>query len=190
MVSLYIPQVNEFMNKFSAIVFLSILTLSCSSDLDFNQVNDIKIEPVIVANLASFEVPANQLVSGGVEQTFSIAASNFDVFRDTFFKDNLQRADLFFEFNNTINRAFSISAVLLDTNEIPLYTINFAIPAYTGGSNLVTFSDVFQNAKLDLLKRTAKISFNLTLLPGPILSENSTGSLKLRSSATVYLVIQ
>lgn len=178
------------MNKFSALFFLYILTLSCTSDLDFNQINDIKIEPVIVANLASFEVPANQFVTGGVEQTFSIAASNFDVFRDTFFKDNLQRADLFFEFNNTINRAYAIDAVLLDKNGIALYTIKFAIPAYSGASNIVTPRDVFQNTKLDLLKRTAKISFNLTLLPGPILNENSIGSLKLRSSATVYLVIQ
>lgn len=178
------------MNKFSALLFLSILTLSCTSDLDFNQVNDIKIEPVVVANLATFEVPANQFVTGGVEQSFSIAASNFDVFRDTFFNDNLQRTDLFFEFNNTINRAFTISAVLLDINEIPLYTINFPIPAYSGGSNIVTSSDVFQNTKLDLLKRTAKISFNLTLLPGPILNESSVGSLNLRSSATVYLMKQ
>ena len=167
-----------------------LICFGCSSDLDFNQVKNIKAEPIVVANLATFEVQANEFVTGGVEQTVSIAASNFDVFRDTFFKDNLQRADFYFEFNNTINRAYAIDAVLLDKNGIVLYTIKFAIPAYSGVANPITSTEIFQNTKLDLLKRTVKLAFNVTMLPGPILSESSIGSLKLRSSATVYLVLQ
>lgn len=167
-----------------------LICFGCSSDLDFNQVKNIKAEPIVVANLASFEVQANEFVTGGVEQTLSIAATNFDVFRDTFFRDNLQRADFYFEFNNTINRAYSIKVVLLDANNLALYSINFAIPAFSGGTNVVTSTEIFQNTKLDLLKSTVKLAFVATLLPGPILSESSIGSLKLRSSATVYLVLQ
>lgn len=179
-----------FCKKTSQLLFLLLFTFGCSSDLDFNQANTIITEPVIVANLAAFDVPANEFVTAGVEQTISIAASNFDVFRDAFFKDNLQRADLFFEFNNTINRAFIIDAVLLDINNTPLYAIQFSIPAYSGGTNLVSKTEIFQNAKLDLLKKTAKIAFKATLLAGPALTENSAGSLKLLSSATVYLAVQ
>ena len=97
------------MNKFLGIFILSIFFLSCSSDLDFNQVNDLKLEPVVVANLASFDVQANQFVVGGVEQPVSGDLMNFDVFKQSFFDQNLNRADFFFEINNTINRGFNIN---------------------------------------------------------------------------------
>lgn len=177
------------MNKFFGIVFLCVFSLSCSSDIDFNQVNDLKLEPVVIANLATFDVQAHQFVTGGVEQTLSGDLMDFDVFKQNF-DDNLNRADFFFEINNTINRAFRINLYLLDANNNPLYTIPFDVPAYMGTPNLVTKTEIFQNTKLNLLKNTSKIAFVVTLLPGPTLSESSLGSLKLRSSATLYFVVE
>ena len=164
--------------------------MSCSSDLDFNQVNDFKLEPIIVANLVSVDVPANQFVSGGIEQTLTEELLDFDVFRDAYFKKSLVRADFFFEFNNTINRAYIINLIYLDTNDTPVYTIPFNVPAYSGVQNLVTKTEIFENTKLDLLKTATKLAFVVTMLPGPGLSESSLGSLKMRSVATVYLVVE
>lgn len=178
------------MNKFLTILLLSVCALSCSSDLDFNQVNDLKLEPVVVANLATFDVPANEFVIGGVEQNVAGDVLNFDVFKETYLKNALTRADFFFEIDNTINRAFRVNLYLLDANNTPLYTIPFDVSAYTGVQKLVTKTEIFQNAKLDLLKKTTKIGFIITMYPGPALSESSLGSLKLRSSATVYLVLE
>ena len=45
--------------------FVLLLTVSCSSDLDFDQVNDLQLQPVVVANLSSFDVAANQFVNNG-----------------------------------------------------------------------------------------------------------------------------
>lgn len=178
------------MNKFLSILFLSILCLSCSSDLDFNQVNDVKLEPVVVANLASFDIPADEFVTNGIENTVSGDLLNFKVFQDSFFDTSLTKADFFFEFNNTINRAYRINLVLLDANNSPLYTIPFDVPAYAGTQNLVTKTVTFQNVQINILKNTSKIAFVVTMLPGPGLSETSLGSLKLRSSATVYFLFQ
>jgi hypothetical protein len=177
-------------NRILVTLILALFSFSCSSNLDFNQANDLKLEPVVVANLAYFDVPANQFVTNGVEQIITIDTPTVDVFNDAFFKDNLARADFFFEINNTINRAYTLDLVYLDKNDQTLYSTNFVIPAYTGVKNLVTKTDVFANAKLDLLKRTTKIAFILKMFPGPLLTENSTGSIKLRSSVTAYLVIQ
>jgi len=178
------------MNKFLGILILSSLFLSCSSDLDFDQINQLKLEPVVVLNLATFDVPANEFVIGGIEQNVAGDVVNFDVFRDTYFTDSLKRADFFFEINNTINRAYRINLYLLDANNSPLYTIPIDVPAYTGVQNLVTKTEIFENAKLDLLKKTMKIGFVITMYPGPALSESSLGSLKLRSSATVYFIVE
>lgn len=176
------------MNKFLGIFILFILSLSCSSDLDFNQVNDLKSEPVVIANLASFDIQANQFVIGGVEQPLSGDLLDFNIFKDSYFNKSLVRADFFFEINNTINRAFKLNLVFLDANNLPLYSIPFDVPANTSG---ITKTEIFQNSQLDLLKRTTKIAFVIILRPGvPVLTASSLGSLKLRSSATIYLVLE
>jgi hypothetical protein len=186
---------NEIMKRFFlkyTMLGISILSvLSCSSDLDFNQGNDLALEPVIVANLATFDIPAHQFVSGGIEQPQFVDVPNFDLFKDSFFKNNLLKVEFFFEINNTINRDYVIDLVLLDADDIPLYSISIPVPAYTGVENLVKKTEPFESSNLPLLTSTRKMSFTITMLsPGPILSENSLGSLKLRSSTTGYFSIK
>lgn len=178
------------MNKFFGIFILSLLFLSCSSDLDFDQVNDLELKPVVVANLASFDIQANQFVIGGVEQALVGDVANFKVFNNEDFINNISRTDLYFEFNNTINRAYTINLYLLGANDARLYTIPFVIPAYTGSPNVVTKTEVFENAKLDILKKTEKIAFVIAIMPGIPLTDSSLGSLKMRSGATIYFVTQ
>jgi hypothetical protein len=178
------------MNKFFGIFILSLLFLSCSSDLDFDQANDLELKPVVVANLASFDIQANQFVIGGVEQPLVGDVLNFKVFNDEDFTNNLSRTDLYFEFNNTINRAFIINLYFLDANDARLYTIPFTIPAYTGSPNVVAKTEVFENAQLDILKNTHKIAFVIAMMPGIPLTDSSLGSLKMRSSATIYFAAQ
>nr|WP_315145469.1 hypothetical protein [uncultured Flavobacterium sp.] len=178
------------MNKFFGIFILSVLFLSCSSDLDFDQANDLKLEPIFVANMASFDIQANQFVIGGVEQPLIGDVMDFNVFNDVDFTNNLRRADLFFEFNNTINRAYSINLYFLDANDAKLYTIPFSVPAYSGVSNVVSKTETFENAKLDILKKTQKIAFVIAMLPGIPLTDSSLGSLKMRSSGTLYFLVQ
>ncbi|NDP27527.1 MAG: hypothetical protein GZ087_08905 [Flavobacterium sp.] len=174
------------MNKFLRIFILSLLFLSCSSDLDFNQVNDLKLEPVVVANLASFDIQANKFVVGGVEQPVTGDVMDFNVFKDSNFNEILKRADLHFEFYNTINRDFKINLIFLDANNSPLFTIPFDIAA----NSSLTKTEIFENTKLDLVKQTKKVAFVITLLPGTPLTDSSLGSLKLRSNAIIYFVIQ
>lgn len=178
------------MNKFLGTFFLSLFFLSCSSDLDFDQVNDLKLEPIVVANLASFDIQANQFVIGGVEQALVGDVANFKVFNNEDFINNISRTDLYFEFNNTISRAYTINLYLLGANDARLYTVPFVIPAYTGSPNVVTKTEVFENAKLDILKKTEKIAFVIATMPGIPLTDSSLGSLKMRSGATIYFVTQ
>lgn len=178
------------MNKFFGIFFLSLLFLSCSSDLDFDQANDLELKPILVANLASFDIQANQFVIGGVEQPVVGDVMNFKLFNDPDFTNNISQTDLFFEFNNTINRAYQINLYFLDANDSRLYTIPVTVPAYIGVPNVVSKTEIFENAKLDLLKKTTKIAFVIAMVPGIPLTESSLGSLKMRSSATIYFAAQ
>jgi predicted CDP-diglyceride synthetase/phosphatidate cytidylyltransferase len=69
----------------------------------------------------------------------------------------------------------------------PVYTIAFIIPALMA----------FHYAKKEFLKaphlmfwKLVVMAFVLQMNAGPALSEDSLGSLKLRSSATVYLAVE
>lgn len=173
------------------ILIAVILTFfSCSSDLDFNQANSLQLEPVFEANLTYFDIAANKFVNNGIEQKITFDAQDFEFFKDSFLRDNLKRTDFFFEIDNTINRDFVISIALLDVNDKLLYVIPFTIPAYKGTSNVITQSEIFQNAKLDLLKSTKRMGFIIAMKPGPPVDLSTNGSLKLRSSATIYLDIK
>lgn len=178
------------LSKISSILFSVFLLFSCSSDLNFDQVNDFKIEPVFVANLAYFNIPANRLIDDGGTNVYP-DVRDFDVFKDKFFNERLKKAEFDFEVENNINRAFVLNMLLLnDQNEV-LQTISFTVPSYKGTPNVIKYpTEVFENARLDLLKQTQKIGFVVVIASGPPLNSQSEGSLKLRSSATAYLVIE
>lgn len=178
------------LSKISSILFSVFLLFSCSSDLNFDQVNDFKIEPVFVANLAYFNIPANRLIDDGGTNVYP-DVRDFDVFKDKFFNERLKKAEFNFEVENNINRAFVLNMLLLnDQNEV-LQTISFTVPSYKGTPNVIKYpTEVFENARLDLLKQTQKIGFVVVIASGPPLNSQSEGNLKLRSSATAYLVIE
>lgn len=177
-------------NKIVGLLLLVSLSFSCSSDLDFNQVNTVKLEPAYISNLSYFDVPATIFIKSGVEQSITFDDENFDVFKDSFFRSYLQRAVFSYEINNTINRSFTIDITLLDENDQLLYTFFIRVPAFSGKDTITMHRETFENASLTLLRNTRKMRFSLTMGAGPALNVNSLGSLKLRSSATAYMVIE
>lgn len=177
-------------HNISSIILLAFLFFSCSSDLDFDQIKDLKLEPVVVANLAHFDIPANQLIDdGGTHIAFD--TRDFDVFRDKFFTNHLNKAEFDFEIENNIDRTFAVNLLLMNDQNQILQTISYTVPAYTGTSNVIKYpTEVFENERLALLKQTTKIGFVVLIATGAPLNAASLGNLKLRSGATVYLTVE
>ncbi len=178
------------MNTFFRIFILSFFFLSCSSDLDFDQVNDLKLKPVVAGNLVTFDVKTSQLLIGSIELSTLADKMNFQVFNDIDVNKYITKTDLFFEINNTINRDFKIDLYLLDKNNVKLYAIPFVVPAYIPGQLPVTKKEEFKNTTLDVLKQAKSLAFEISMLPGIPLSQSSLGSLKMSSSATIYFEMQ
>lgn len=179
-----------FLKRILGLFILAAVSLSCASDLDFEQARDLTLEPVVVANMVNFDIPESQFVIAGTGPLFIEDTSIVDVFKGSFLNENVTKVDMFFEFNNTINRAYTINIELLNGNGVRLDTMTFPVPAYAGGNSVIVFPpEIFENARLNLLKNTTKMKFTINMSPGPALSMSSLGSLKLRSGATVYFVI-
>lgn len=177
-------------SKFAALLVLVFLSFSCSSDLDFDQIDDLKLEPVVVANLTYFNIPAKDFVDNGNEQNIAFDAQDFNPFRNSLMREDLIKAEFNFEITNTINRAYKIDLVLIDSQNNTIETLSFNIPAYTGVTNVFNFTEVFENQRLTNLKRLQKIAFVINMASGPPLTENSSGNLKLRSAGTLNFDIE
>jgi hypothetical protein len=168
--------------------FLVTQSISCSSDLDFNQTQNLKLAPTYVANLVYFDIPAPEFVTAGSENQF-FSRFTTDIFNKTFFVNNLNKVDFNFEINNTINRAYLLEVQLLDAKGIRLDSIDISIPAYLGVKNVITQKEIFQGTRLGVLKKTTKIQMALRMLSGAPISESSTGKINLRSGLTAYFEI-
>ena len=177
-------------HKVLAIVVLLLFSFSCASDLDFDQANDLKLEPIVVANLAYFNVEAKDFASVDSGQTMFIEQTTTDIFNDSFFRRRIKKVELLFELENTINRAYAVDLSFLDRNGQEIYNANLYVQHYAGAENKVDKTEVFDGAKLDLLKRTTTIVFSLRMLAVTPLSSNSPGSLKFRSGVTAYIVVE
>ena len=167
-----------------------LFSFSCASDLDFDQVNELELQPVVVANLAYFNIEAKDFVSSGSEQPILIEQTTTDIFNDSFFRRRINRVELLFELENTINRAYIIDLLFLDSNDQIIDNVNLSTPASLGLAIKRSEKEVFANADLDILKKTTKIVFSIRMLAGPQLSPDSLGSLKFRSAVTAYIIVE
>lgn len=177
-------------SRFLGILYLSIFSISCSSNLDFNQTENLRLEPTYVANLVYFDIPAKEFVTNGVETLQFIDRSTVDIFKNTFFVNNLAKVDLDFEINNTIGRAYLLEVKLFNTIGNQLDTVVIPVPAYIGSINIVNQKEVFQGTRLTTLKNTTRIEMTLRMASGTPLTESSTGTIKMRSGVTAYFIIQ
>ena len=171
-------------------ILLLVLSFSCSSDLDFEQTDQLNIKPVFTTNLAYFLLEANQFLVDGVEQNSFSYISNVDFFSTGFIRDDLVRTDLYFRVKNTINRAYTYNITFLDVNNIPIYDVNIDVPAYNGTEIVVEKTEKFDSSNIDILKNSKSIVFSVLMLPGPPLTAASPGRVELSSSITAYFDVK
>ena len=172
------------------IFILALCSFSCSSDLDFNQANDLNVQPVFTTNLAYFEAKAPDFVVNGTEQSLFSYIANVDFFDTAFVKDDLVKTDLYFRIKNTIARAYIYNITFLDKNNAPIYKITMNVPQYNGTEILVEKTETFTTANVAILKNTAKMVFSITMLPGTPLTATSPGRIELSSSITAYFDVK
>lgn len=182
---------HTFLNRIIGIVTVTLLSFSCSSDLDFNQVNELNAKPVFTTNLAYLDLKASQFVVNGVEQSVFSYVANVNVLNNTFVENDLVKAEFFFKVNNTIDRAYIYTITLLDVNGSVIYPpITINVPAYKGIKVPVTKTVIFDGFTIDVLKNTTQIIFSVVMLPGTPLTPTSSGSVELSSSVNVYFDVK
>jgi len=176
--------------KFKIIVFicLSIFFGACTEPIDFNQVEDLVVTPELEASFIHFNEPATRFLANGVEVSRAQDFVDIEFFRYQFTTDNLERVELIFETQNTINRDFAFTIDFININNTVQHSFTVQENASTDQTDTVsTYTEVFENSNLLALKQTVRIAYTLRLLAGTPIDSNTFGRVECKSYAAFQI---
>tara|TARA_B110000977_G_scaffold178865_1_gene236903 strand:+ start:68 stop:607 length:540 start_codon:yes stop_codon:yes gene_type:complete len=168
------------------ILFCIAFFISCTENLNFNQIN-LELEPTINVPIVYFELNQNNFLDE-FNQEIS-AVSDITVFRileTTVLKENLIELKIDFEVENGFNRMFLIKMFILDDNDNITHTFNqFTIEA--GDLNYTATGTILIENTSEFLNST-RFRTDIILPPTSTnLNPNIEKIFKFRSSGTFYL---
>ena len=179
----------RFRTLYSALLLLSVccITVSCLKDVDFDQVNEFEMNPVVESSLVHSELPVPVVDS----IPFSLVLSDttrIELFSDSFSVDNLEKAELYFETLSTVSQSLSVDIQLLDDYYIVLDELSMSLPPSNGEEESSVAELIYTEENIDKLTNVTQIIFYITI---PYLENgNEEAYVKLKSKGTFYLHIE
>ncbi|WP_298780606.1 hypothetical protein [uncultured Polaribacter sp.] len=172
--------------KISFLLCFLMLT-SCYQTLDFDQLDNYVLKPVYTSPITYFTVlPFQFFDSNGIQQ-FSISEeSEFPVFENSFFRDNVVKLDFNLEIRNEFDRNVILQIELIDNNNNSVYNFN-SIEIDAGELNYSFLEEIETTTNLNLTN-TAKIRITAFIEnTGTPMNSADTSEFVLKSSATIYI---
>ncbi|CAH8291946.1 hypothetical protein EV196_10721 [Mariniflexile fucanivorans] len=172
------------------VILINSMCLSCSKPVDFDQVNDLEITPVMESSLVYLNQPATSFLNDGNQISTVQDYVQVQFFNSDFIVDNLVKAEFVFETTNSINSGFQVKVDFLDVNSQLQHSFSFLVEASTNNLNTTSnFTEVFQDNTLLALKNTSMLVFTLKMLSGTPVTQNTVGYVSLKSKGVFYFNI-
>ncbi len=161
---------------------------NCTKPVDFEQLDDLTLEPVVESSLIFYDASAQEFFVGGTEQITAEDFVEIDFFNNGFIQDNLIKVEFVFNIENSINRPYSLQIRFLDSagQSLESFTINTEASA-NNQTIKNTHIEVFEDESLEHIKRSRIMVFTLEMLPGEAIDENTLGRISLQSKGVFYL---
>tara|TARA_R110000868_G_scaffold3388_11_gene21939 strand:+ start:2046 stop:2606 length:561 start_codon:yes stop_codon:yes gene_type:complete len=183
--------INKILKYLVTVFIIVSVSISCTKEMDFKQVNDIQLSPVFESSLVYIKEPASRYLVGGTEIPTLQDSINIDFFKDDFIVEHLIKTEFLFQITNSINRAFQVQVDMLDDANQLQHTFSFSSTASPSNNDVVTeYLEVFEGDLLVALKNTTKLIFTVFILPGEPINQNTPGIIILKSKGTFYLNIE
>jgi hypothetical protein len=177
----------KFFRKIITVILVGFL-FSCSSNLDFEQVNQIEAEPVFNISLGFFNISPTDFSGVGVSPVPSVNEDiEYRIFENQLLSDNLNRLEYTIGITNTFNRAFVFSFRFLDENGGDTFiSESYSVDANSAISEEILIYD--KNSLNNNIRQTKSLRLELSFEdPSEPLSPSTTGTFQFKSSTTVYL---
>lgn len=180
---------NNHQSWFVFLIFFCFLFSSCIKDTDFDQTENIVATPVFEVNLIHFDLDANRFYDPTTSnQILTVRDTTIiDFFDDGGVQDNLERAEFYFKFTNTIPRNFQVDFQFLSELNNTTYTTQTAV--LQGAPSNAKITEFIENVEgEDILNLTLanKVVVSVTI---PDSNENLQGNLNLKSKTTYYFKV-
>ncbi len=167
---------------------LSTFFLSCTAKQDFNQYDDLNLEPIFIGSILYAEAPERSI--NLVTQTnFYTWDFNFDAFSSNIFSERVIEGTVTYIVENTTSKDLEITVEFLDAGGAILDTEIITVqPAPTP----IIQRDIFYGPggrSIDIIKNTSGIrvsalnlgdSTSTSSLPDPMVTLKSSGKFKVR----------
>jgi hypothetical protein len=169
------------------LLILPVLFHACIKDTDFNQAEQIALEPVVELDLVYFTLDATNFFDP-VTQTDTFTVSDTTEIRflnESGIQEALKRADFYFKFTNSIPRDFFAEFEFLDPQNQLTYQTQTQVLQGSVASPIVTeFVEIVQGDDILQLTQANKVVIKITI---PSSAQNLEGALNLQSKATYYV---
>ncbi|TMM29498.1 hypothetical protein FDT66_10260 [Polaribacter aestuariivivens] len=166
-------------------LYLAVLFLfSCTQSLDFNQIEDYTARPAYTTALTYFSI--NSAAFASPPSTEITEQTNFEIFQNSFVRNNSVRLDFEFEIINEINRDFVLEINLLDANDNTIYQLqDLNIDANDRDFQQTEVIDITLNPNVkNFIKIEVRLRLENPLIP---LTTSDAGNIFLKSAGTIYL---
>jgi len=169
------------------------ILLSCVKDVDFGQVGDVTLAPVLELDFIFAEIDTNELTDTPINPGTTIPnitvtdTVNYDLLGD-FTVDNLERVELLFEFSNTIPRDFTFTLGFLNDAEQRIGpTYNFIVQSGNGPNEEPVSTLITENLDAGLINSLSATQKLVTAIEVQNINLGLEGSLVLRSKGTYFI---
>lgn len=176
--------------KYLIALLLACCIVSCSSEVDFDQADDIVLTPRVDADLVFFTLGTETFVNASVPDTTVVVrdTTRLEFLDDSFVRDNITQIALTFQVDNSFLQSFTNRSVFLNNNGIPQYMLEFTVAPSTDGSpTRTTVVEQLDENELDAILNSIQLANEI------ILNTNGSfidGTLSLQSKALYTLEIQ
>ncbi|WP_268223200.1 hypothetical protein [Sinomicrobium oceani] len=163
--------------------------VSCLNDVDFDQVNDFEMEPVVENSLVYLEYPV-PVVMDSIPLGLTISdTTGIELFSNSFTVDNLKKAVLYFETLSTVGQPLSLEIQLMDDNFVVLQEVAMSLPPSDGQTEQVSAEElIYTEENVEQLTYVTHVAFSVDI---PYISNrNENAYVKLKSKGTFYLHIE
>ena len=183
--------IKKFLIHVLSSVLLCLAIVSCTKEVDFDQANDLVLEPIVASDLIFFKADATEFFVDNTELVTVRDSVIIDLFNREFFVDYVVKAEFVFEVTNSINRSSNVSIEFFDANDQKRHGFSITALASPNNTDIVTtHTEIFENQTLDALKASNKVVLTMQVLAGgDPLNENTPGRVELKSKGVFYTSI-
>jgi len=163
--------------------------MSCSQELDFNQVDDFSASPVLEVSVIDFTLlPVQFFNEMGQQDSTRTQTTDFLIFENNFVRNNIVRIEFNAEIINEIDKEFILELAFLDGNDNITHAFTpIEVPANTLITNFMETVNVQDNP---IIKNTQRFRFSARFKnPNPPLRPSDPNRFILKSSAKIYIEV-